>query len=70
MQYVELGSGNTLTMSVSGVNITEATISNLMSSSNYSIQVAAVNSAGTGVYCDVTIYGTLDCRFIIACGSA
>ena len=37
-------------MSVSGGSITEATTSNLMSSTTYSIQVAAVNSAGTGPY--------------------
>ena len=37
-------------MSVSGDSVTEATISSLMSSTTYSIQVAAVNSAGTGPY--------------------
>ena len=36
-------------MSVSGSN---TTISSLMSSTTYFIQVAAVNSAGTGVYSD------------------
>ena len=40
-------------MSVSGGSVTEATISSLMSSTTYSIQVAAVNSAGIGVYCDL-----------------
>ena len=39
-------------MSVSGASVTEATISRLMSSSTYSIRVAAVNSAGIGVYSD------------------
>ena len=37
-------------MSVSGGNVTEATISGLTPSTTYSIEVAAVNSAGTGVY--------------------
>ena len=37
-------------MSVSGGSVTEATISSVMSSTTYSIQVAAVNSAGRGVY--------------------
>ena len=40
-------------MSVSGGSVTEATISSLMSSTTYSIQVAAVNSAGTGVYSEL-----------------
>ena len=47
-------------MSVSGSSVTEATISNLTLSTNYTIQVAAVNSAGTGVYSDPPITaGTL-----------
>ena len=37
-------------MSVSGGSVTEATISSLMSFTTYSIQVAAVNSAGIGLY--------------------
>ena len=36
-------------MNVSGTSVT---ISSLMSSTTYSIQMAAVNSAGTGVYSD------------------
>ena len=47
---VQYGSGSTQTMSVSGGSVTEATISSLMSSTTYSIQVAAVNIAGTGPY--------------------
>ena len=50
VQYGVVGSGSTQTMSVSGGSITETTISSLMSSTTYSIQVAAVNCAGTGVY--------------------
>ena len=46
-------------MSVSGGSVTEATISSLMSSITYFIQVAAVNSAGTGVYSDA-VFATPD----------
>ena len=46
-------------MSVSGGSVTEATISSLMSSTTYSIQVAAENSAGRGVYSD-TVFATPD----------
>ena len=45
-------------MNVSGGSVTEATISSLMSSTTYSIQVAAVNSAGIGVYSDLLILQT------------
>ena len=37
-------------MSVSGGSVTEATISGLTPSTTYSIEVAAVNSAGIGEY--------------------
>ena len=66
VQYGVVGSGSTETVSVSGSSVTEATISSLMLSTNYTIQVAAVNSAGTGVYSDppttaetisISIYG-------------
>ena len=50
VRYGEVGSGSTQTMPVSGGSATEATISSLMPSTNYSIQVAAVNSAGPGPY--------------------
>ena len=53
IQYEVEGSGDTpLTMAVDGADTTEATIGDLMSSTDYSIQVAAVNSEGTGVYSD------------------
>ena len=42
---------------------TEATISGLMPSTTYSIQVAAVNSAGTGSYSDAQMPTTLDSEF-------
>ena len=59
VQYGVVGSGSTRTMSVSGASVTETTISSLMSSTNYSIQVAAVNSADTGKYTDPIIVETL-----------
>ena len=47
VQYGVQGSGSTQTISVSGGDITETTITGLKPSTNYSIEVAAVNSAGT-----------------------
>ena len=41
-------------MSVSGGSVTEATISNLIPSTTYFIQVAAVNRAGIGLYSRIT----------------
>ena len=52
VQYGVVGSGSIQAMSVSGGSATEATISSLMPSTTYSIQVAAVNSAGIGLYSD------------------
>ena len=52
-------------MSVSGDSVTEATISSLMSSTTYYIQVAAVNSVGIGpgVYSDaVFVTPDSECR--------
>ena len=42
-------------MNLSGGSVTEATISSLIPSTTYSIQVAAVNSAGIGVYSDPSV---------------
>ena len=56
VQYGEVGSGSTQTMPVSGGSATEATISGLMPSTTYSIQVAAVTSAGTGPYSDPVVH--------------
>ena len=50
VRYGVQGSGSTQTRNVSGGSITEATISSLMPSTIYSIQVAAVNNVGIGVY--------------------
>ena len=46
-------------MSVSGDSITEATISNLISSTIYTIEVAAVNSEGIGQVSYPLIVNTL-----------
>ena len=50
VRYGVEGSGSTQTTSVSGGAATEATITGLNSATNYSIEVAAVNSGGTGDY--------------------
>ena len=59
VQYGVMGSGSTQTMTVSGASTTQTTITGLNPSTTYSIQVAAVNSAGTGVYSDPEIAETL-----------
>ena len=46
------------------VTVTEATISGVMSFANYSIQVAAVNSAGTGDYTNPVIVETNQCECV------
>ena len=50
VRYGVQGSGSTQTESVSGGATTEVTISGLTHFTSYSIDVAAVNSAGTGEY--------------------
>ena len=50
MRYSAQGSGSKKNLKVSGDATTEATISGLNSSTNYSTEVAAVNSAGIGMY--------------------
>ena len=52
MRYGVQGSGSTQTVSVSGGGATRRLISGLESSAIYSVEVAAVNSAGIGVYSD------------------
>ena len=59
MRYGIQGSGSTQNESVSGGATTEATISGLTSSTSYVIEVAAVNSAGIGVYSDPLTVETL-----------
>ncbi|CAI8028414.1 Receptor-type tyrosine-protein phosphatase S, partial [Geodia barretti] len=50
VQYGVMGSGSTQIVTVDGATMTETTIENLTPSTTYSIEVAAVNNAGTGVY--------------------
>ena len=59
VQYGVVGSRNTETMTVDGASTTQTTISGLSPSTTYSIQVGAVNSAGTGVYSDPETAETL-----------
>ena len=54
IKYGVNGSGSTQTMTVSAVSMTEVIISGVQFSTTYFIEVAAVNSAGTGVYSSPT----------------
>ena len=59
VRYGVQGSVSTQTVSVSGGGAMQTTISGLMPSTTYSIEVAAVNSAGTGMYSDAVADLTL-----------
>ena len=50
VRYGVMGSGSSQTETVSGASVTEVTLSSLLKYTNYSVQVAAVNSADTGVF--------------------
>ena len=52
------GGGSTDTVSVSGANARQTTISGLTPSTDYTIEVAAVNSVGTGPYSSAIIEAT------------
>ena len=54
VRYGVMGSGSSQTETVSGASETETTISDLISSTTYDVQVAAVNGNGTGVYSNPT----------------
>ena len=56
--YGVQGSGNTRSMSVSRGTTTKATISGLSATTPYTIEVAAVNSAGIGMYSSPTAVST------------
>ena len=58
VHYGVQGSGKTENVSISGSAVTETTISGLDFSTNYSIQVAAVNNVGIGIYSDPIIFTT------------
>ena len=49
-----MGSGSTQNKTVSGASETGTMISDLIPSTTYDVQVAAVNGAGTGVYSNST----------------
>ena len=55
VQYGVVGSESTQTMFVSGASTTEASITGLGESTTYTIEVAAVNDAGIGVYSEPLI---------------
>ena len=55
-----LGNEYKTVMNITGASVTEATISNLMLDTNYFIQVAAVNNAGTGVFSKAIIIKTVE----------
>ena len=52
VRYGVQGNGSIQTVTVSGGGSSQTIISGLTPSTNYSIEVAAVNSAGTGLYSD------------------
>ena len=52
--------GNKTVMNMTKVEVTEFTIFNLTNSTCYSFQVAAINSAGTGVFSNATIINTTE----------
>ena len=68
VRYGVQGSGSTQTVSVSGGGATQTTISGLTPSTTYSIEVAAVNSAGTGMYSDAVADLTLGIVYYIITG--
>ena len=66
MQHGVQGNMSTQIMNVSGGDTTEISITDLTPSTTYSIEVAAVNSAGTGVYSEPLVAmtwlaGTVQC---------
>ena len=58
VRYGVQGSGSTQTVSISGSGAIQTAISGLESSTTYSIEVAAVNNAGTGDYSPVIMEET------------
>ena len=64
MRYGVQGNINT-TMNISGGSVNNTTISNLLVSTIYEIKVAAVNSAGVGVFSPVILaYTPGECSLI------
>ena len=60
VKYGVQGDGSTQTVNVSGSDTTETTISGLNSSTSYTIEVAAVNSAGIGIFSNTIMEQTND----------
>ena len=60
VRYGVQGNGSAQTVNVSGGGAMQTTISGLESSTTYSIEVAAVNSASIGLYSHVIIWKTAD----------
>ena len=58
VRYGVQGSGGTQSVSISESAVTETTISGLNFSTNYSIEVAAVNNAGIGNYSNSIFFTT------------
>ena len=65
VRYGAVQSGNTQTVLISGGATAETIISGLDLVTNYSIEVAAVNSAGIGPYNDPIYSNTLCKQFLI-----
>ena len=65
VRYGVQGSGSTQTLLISGGATAEIVISGLDSVTNYSIEVAAVNSAGIGPYSNLIYSSTLCKLFFI-----
>ena len=55
-----VGGGKKTGMNITKIKVAEITILNLTKSTFYSFQVAAINSAGTGVYNNVTNIKTFE----------
>ena len=69
VRYGVQGSENTRSMSVSRGTTTKATISGLRATTPYTIEVAAVNSAGIGMYSSptaVSTSGAFECSSVIS----
>ena len=60
VRYGVMGSGSSQTETVSGASVTEVTLSSLLKYTNYAVQVAAVNSADTGVFSEPVLQLTND----------
>ena len=55
VQYGVEGTNISKSVDISGIDNAEVTLTGLTSATKYSIKVAAVNNAGTGVYSEITV---------------